>query len=116
MKFRTYLAELVGTLFLTTSILGSAIAVSTLTEDGAVRLLCVAIATVVTLSLMITLFQPISGAHFNPAVSLVALINKQIKASEFVLMVIFQLIGAIDRKSTRLNSSHEWISRMPSSA
>ena len=95
MKFNAYLAELIGTLFLTTSILGSAIAVSSLTEDGAVRLLCVAIATVVTLGLMISLLQPISGAHFNPAVSLVALINKQMKANEFVLMVISQLIGAV---------------------
>ena len=95
MKIRAYFAELIGTLFLTTSILGSAIAVTTLTDDGAVRLLCVAIATVVTLSLMISLLQPISGAHFNPAVSLVALINKQIKANEFLLMVIFQIVGAV---------------------
>ena len=94
MKFNAYLAELIGTLFLTLSILGSAIALTTLTEDGAIRLLCVAIATVVTLSLMISLLQPISGAHFNPAVSLIALINKQIKVNEFVLMVISQVVGA----------------------
>ena len=95
MKVSAYLAELIGTLFLTTAILGSAIAVASLTVDGAVRLLCVALATVVTLGLMISLLQPISGAHFNPAVSLIALINKQIKANEFVLMVISQVIGAV---------------------
>jgi len=94
MKLKAYLAELIGTLFLTTSILGSAIAVSALSEDKAVRLLIVATATVVTLGLMISLLQPISGAHFNPAVSLVALINKQIKTNEFSLLVLFQLVGA----------------------
>jgi glycerol uptake facilitator-like aquaporin len=44
---------------------------------------------------MISLMQPISGAHFNPAVSLIAFVNKQIKAVELLNMVLTQVIGAI---------------------
>ena len=95
MKTQKFFAELLGTGFLTMSILGSGMMAKNLTDNGGVQLLIIAFATVVTLGLMISLMQPISGAHFNPAVSLIAFVNKQIKAVELLNMVLTQVIGAI---------------------
>ena len=95
MKLQAYLGEILGTAFLTTSILGSGMMAKILTDNGGVQLLIIAIATVVTLGLMIALFQPISGAHFNPVVSLIAFVNKQMKAAELLMMISSQVIGGI---------------------
>ena len=95
MKSQKFFAELLGTGFLTMSILGSGMMAKNLTDNSGVQLLIVAIATVATLGLMIALMQPISGAHFNPAVSLIAFVNKQMKAMEFFSMVLTQVLGAL---------------------
>jgi glycerol uptake facilitator-like aquaporin len=95
MKSQKFFAELLGTGFLTMSILGSGMMAKNLTDNSGVQLLIVAIATVVTLGLMIALMQPISGAHFNPAVSLIAFVNKQMKAMELFSMVVTQVLGAL---------------------
>lgn len=63
-------AEAIGTALLLIGVVGSGIMAQTLTDDIAVALLANAIATGCTLYFIITIFGPISGAHFNPVVTL----------------------------------------------
>jgi glycerol uptake facilitator-like aquaporin len=95
MKLRTFLAELVGTGFLAASIVGSGVMATNLTKDVGLQLLIVAVTTVFMLATMIQMLGPISGAHFNPAVTLVDLINKKIDIKTAVNYVITQVIGAV---------------------
>ena len=95
MKLRTFLAELVGTSFLAASIVGSGVMATNLTKDVGLQLLIVAVTTVFMLATMIQMLGPISGAHFNPAVTLVDLINKKIDIKTAVNYVLTQVIGAV---------------------
>jgi glycerol uptake facilitator-like aquaporin len=95
MKLRVFLAELVGTGFLAASIVGSGVMATNLTKDVGLQLLIVAVATVFMLATMIQMLGPISGAHFNPAVTLVALLNKSISAMTALNYVLTQVIGAV---------------------
>ncbi|OJV97338.1 MAG: aquaporin family protein [Microbacterium sp. 67-17] len=69
--FRRALAELLGTGLLVTVVVGSGIMATRLTTDVGIQLLANSIATALGLSVLILMFGTISGAHFNPAVSLV---------------------------------------------
>ncbi len=95
MKLRTFLAELVGTGFLAASIVGSGVMATNLTKDVGLQLLIVAVTTVFMLATMIQMLGPISGAHFNPAVTIVALLNKSISALTALNYVVTQVIGAV---------------------
>jgi len=95
MKLRTFLAELVGTSFLAASIVGSGVMATNLTKDVGLQLLIVAVTTVFMLATMIQMLGPISGAHFNPAVTIVALLNKSISALTALNYVVTQVIGAV---------------------
>jgi glycerol uptake facilitator-like aquaporin len=66
-----------------------------LTKDVGLQLLIVAVTTVFMLATMIQMLGPISGAHFNPAVTLVDLINKKIDIKTAVNYVVTQVIGAV---------------------
>jgi arsenate reductase len=68
--WRRAAAELTGTAALVTTVVGSGIMAQRLSDDGAVRLLANSTATVFGLAVLISVFGPISGAHFNPVVSL----------------------------------------------
>ncbi|MFD9209509.1 aquaporin [Streptomyces sioyaensis] len=63
-------AELVGTAALVAVVVGSGIQATELTRDVGLQLLANSIATVFGLGVLITLLGPVSGAHFNPAVTL----------------------------------------------
>jgi glycerol uptake facilitator-like aquaporin len=63
-------AELVGTAALVTVVVGSGIQATELTHDVALQLLANSLATVFGLGVLIALFGPVSGAHFNPVVTL----------------------------------------------
>jgi glycerol uptake facilitator-like aquaporin len=65
------------------------------TKDGAVWLLVNMVSTVSVLYLSIVLFASISGAHFNPVVSLVKTIQKELSWSEFIQYSLAQIFGAI---------------------
>jgi arsenate reductase len=67
---RRLLAEFLGTGLLVTVVVGSGIAAQTLSTDTGLELLENALATAGGLAVLILIFGPISGAHFNPAVSL----------------------------------------------
>lgn len=68
---RRAIAEFLGTGLLVTVVVGSGIMATQLTSDVGIQLLANSIATALGLSVLILMFGTISGAHFNPAVSLV---------------------------------------------
>jgi glycerol uptake facilitator-like aquaporin len=63
------LAEFTGTGLLVAVVAGAGIAATPLTTDGALRLLVSAIVTALGLTVLILVFAPASGAHFNPLVT-----------------------------------------------
>jgi len=78
-KIKSILAEFLGSFLLAATVVGSGIMATNLTGDTGIQLIINAIATVFVLYTIITIFSSISGAHFNPAVTLSFLIDKQIK-------------------------------------
>ena len=86
-------AEFLGSLFLAASVVGSGIMVSILTQDIAVQLFVNAITTAFMLFIIITLFSSISGAHFNPLVTIVELFYKRISLKEASFYILTQFIG-----------------------
>jgi glycerol uptake facilitator-like aquaporin len=66
-----------------------------LSKDSGVALFINAFSTIFALALLILIIAPISGAHFNPAVSLVQVIRREMNASEFAAFVSAQIAGAI---------------------
>jgi glycerol uptake facilitator-like aquaporin len=67
--WRRLLAELLGTALLVSVVVGSGIAAQQLSDDVGLRLLESSTATVLGLTVLILMFGPVSGAHFNPVVS-----------------------------------------------
>ncbi len=88
-------AETLGTFFLLVAVVGSGIMAERLTGDIAVALLANTIATGAALYVLITAFGPVSGAHFNPAVTLAMVVRKKIGVTEGGLFVLAQIIGGI---------------------
>jgi glycerol uptake facilitator-like aquaporin len=66
---RRLLAEFTGTGLLVTVVVGSGIAASRLTSDGALRLLISSLVTALGLAVLVVVFIQVSGAHFNPVVT-----------------------------------------------
>jgi glycerol uptake facilitator-like aquaporin len=92
--FSRVVAEALGTLFLLAAVVGSGIMAERLTSDVALALLCNTLATGAVLFVIITLFARVSGAHFNPAVTLVVLLNRGIGVQDAAAYIAAQLIGA----------------------
>jgi glycerol uptake facilitator-like aquaporin len=88
-------AEALGTALLLAAVVGSGIMAERLTHDDALRLLCNTIATGAALFVLIVLFAPISGAHFNPAVTLVSLLQRTTAPSTAARYLAAQLLGAL---------------------
>lgn len=88
-------AEGIGTAFLLIGVVGSGIMAQSLTDDVALMLLANAIATGCMLYMIITTLGPISGAHFNPAVTLTFAIRGEIAPPLAVAFVAVQIIGGI---------------------
>ncbi|MDX1781917.1 MAG: MIP/aquaporin family protein [Thalassovita sp.] len=93
--YRRLIAEGLGTLLLVCTVVGSGIMAETLTDDVALALLGNTIPTGAILVVLITILGPVSGAHFNPAVSLVMAIQGILKWVEFTPYVVVQSVGAI---------------------
>jgi glycerol uptake facilitator-like aquaporin len=93
--FRLALAEFFGTLVLVATVVGSGIMGTQMSNDPGVALLINTLSTIFVLSLLILILGPISGAHFNPAVTLV-LWAKKLQPGVNVLPYVFaQIAGAI---------------------
>jgi len=94
--WRRYLSELVGTAALLCSVIGSGIMAEQLADGNtAIALLANTLATVFALYVLIETLGPISGAHFNPVVSMVMAYRKDLAKQHFVAYVVAQLIGAL---------------------
>ena len=91
-----YIAESIGTFLLVAVVVGSGIMAENLSQgNDAIALLGNTIATGAILFVIIKMFASISGAHFNPIVSMVFLIRKEINLKEFINYVILQIISGI---------------------
>jgi len=89
-------AEFLGSALLLTTVIGSGIMGERLAGGNvAIALLGNTIPTGAILCVLITMLGPISGAHFNPAVTAVFAIRKELSASEALNFVLVQVIGAI---------------------
>ncbi len=88
-------AEALGTALLLTTVVGSGIMAERLTHNMALALLCNTFATGAILFVLIVLFAQLSGAHFNPAVTLASALKKEIAPSRALAYVGVQIIGAI---------------------
>lgn len=96
MNAQKLLAEGLGTAFLLISVIGSGIMAETLAQGNvALALLANAIATGCMLFAIITTLGPISGAHFNPAVSLAFALRGDLPWKDVPAYVVIQIIGAI---------------------
>lgn len=87
--------EFIGTMILAVAIVGSGHMAASLAQDGGVRLLINALATAVGLAVVIKVGMKTSGAHFNPAVTLVMVILKKISNELAGLYIAAQVLGAI---------------------
>ena len=93
--WQTYGAELVGTAALLCAVIGSGIMAENLSGGNvAVALLANTLATVFALYVLIETIGPISGAHFNPAVSWVMALRKELPMRLLAGYVVAQLLGA----------------------
>jgi glycerol uptake facilitator-like aquaporin len=92
---RRLAAEMLGTAFLVATVVGSGIMAETLTKDVALELMGNTIPTGAMLVVLITILGPISGAHFNPAVSLVFALKRELAPWDAALYVAAQIIGGV---------------------
>ncbi len=89
-------AECLGTAFLLAGVVGSGIMAAKLAGgNGALALLCNTLPTGAILTVLILTFGPVSGAHFNPAVSIALALRRELSASAAVIYIGAQVIGAI---------------------
>ncbi len=89
------LAEYLGTTLLVAIVVGSGIMATDLTKDVGLQLLINTIATVFGLGVLILILAPISGAHFNPVVTLVDFIQGKSPLLQFIQYAVTQVLGAI---------------------
>jgi len=94
-QMKIYLSEYIGTAFLLMIVVGSGIMGQSLTDNNALVLLANTIATGAGLTVLIWMFGNVSGAHFNPAVSMIMYANNELKAKELGGYCLFQVSGAI---------------------
>jgi glycerol uptake facilitator-like aquaporin len=92
---RRLVAEGLGTALLVATVVGSGIMAETLTKDMALALLGNTLPTGAILVVLITILGPISGAHFNPAVSLVFAVKREMTMRDTALYIAAQVLGGI---------------------
>src|SRR4029077_5851035 len=87
-------AEFLGSAFLLAAVVGSGIMAAKLSGgNGALALLCNTLPTGAILTVLILTLGPISGAHFNPAVSLAAALRGEMTANSTVIYIGAQVVG-----------------------
>lgn len=93
---RQLVSEWLGTLLLVTTVVGSGIMAQGLAGgNDAIALLGNTLATGAILFVLITILGPLSGAHFNPAVTLVMLALKELPLRLALLYILMQIIGGL---------------------
>ena len=94
-NLRRAIAELFGTATLLLVVIGSGVMATNLSKDVGVQLVINSAATGLILYILITLLGPISGAHFNPVVTVIQLYKKNITATLAAAYSVAQLVGAV---------------------
>ena len=93
---RRIVAEYLGTAFLLAGVIGSGIMAAKLAGgNGALALLCNTIPTGAILTVLILTFGPVSGAHFNPAVSIAMALRRKLPPQIAAAYIAAQIIGGI---------------------
>jgi glycerol uptake facilitator-like aquaporin len=92
---RRLAAEALGTAFLVATVVGSGIMAESLTKDVAIALLGNTLPTGAMLVVLITILGPISGAHFNPAVTMVFALKRELTPAEALGYILAQIAGGI---------------------
>lgn len=93
---RRLAAEMLGTSLLLATVVGSGLMAGRLSGgNAAIALLANALATGAILGVLVAIFAPVSGAHFNPAVSLWFLLRRRMRGNEFCLYLAAQFCGAV---------------------
>ena len=90
-----YISEFIGTFILLVSIVGSGIAGQQYTNDQMVILFSHAVVIGFTLIFIIRIFANFSGAHFNPIVSIIFFLQKELSSRDLFLYMLIQIIAAI---------------------
>ena len=90
-----YISEFIGTFILLVSIVGSGIAGQQYTNDQMVILFSHAVVIGFTLIFIIRIFANFSGAHFNPIVSIIFFLQKELSSRDLFLYIQIQIIAAI---------------------
>ena len=94
-NLQAVIAELFGTMLLALIVVGSGLQGPSLGSDPALGLVINIVATSMGLWVLITLFGPISGAHFNPVVTLMMLWSGSIGGPKAIWYLLAQLLGAL---------------------
>jgi glycerol uptake facilitator-like aquaporin len=90
------LAEGLGTAFLLAAVVGSGIMAAKLAAgNGALALLCNTLPTGAILTVLILIFGPLSGAHFNPAVSFAFAVRGELSWPVTGIYIVAQVVGAV---------------------
>jgi glycerol uptake facilitator-like aquaporin len=92
---RRLAAEALGTALLVATVVGSGIMAESLTRDVALALLGNTLATGAILVVLIAILGPVSGAHFNPAVTLVFALKRELTPRDALLYVTVQVAGGM---------------------
>ncbi len=92
---RRLTAEALGTALLVATVVGSGIMAESLTRDVALALLGNTLPTGAILVVLITILGPISGAHFNPAVTLIFALKRELTPRDALLYIVAQIAGGI---------------------
>lgn len=93
---RRLAAEALGTAFLLAAVVGSGILAQRLAGgNGALALLCNTLPTGAILTVLILIFGPLSGAHFNPAVSIAFLLRGELPRQDMAAYIVAQIVGGV---------------------
>lgn len=92
---RRLAAEALGTALLVATVVGSGVMAESLTKDVALALLGNTLPTGAILVVLISILGPVSGAHFNPAVSLVFALKRELTPRETLAYILAQIAGGI---------------------
>jgi glycerol uptake facilitator-like aquaporin len=92
---RLLTAEALGTALLVATVVGSGIMAANLSHDVGLQLLGNTLPTGAILVVLITILGPISGAHFNPAVTLIFALKRDMIARDAAFYVVAQIAGGV---------------------
>jgi glycerol uptake facilitator-like aquaporin len=93
---RRAFSEWLGTAFLLAAVVGSGIMAAKLAGgNGALALLCNTLPTGAILAVLILVFGPVSGAHFNPAVSLAVVLRSEMPWQIAMIYIVAQILGGL---------------------